>query len=62
LGGVAIYASFVLSVGIALLASLRHPGLVPESSPKTILTILFPGTLILALGVYDDIRSLSPYT
>lgn len=62
LGGVAIYLSFVLSVGIALLANLRHPGFVPESSQKVLLAILFPGTLILALGVYDDFRSLSPYT
>ncbi|HWO32729.1 MAG TPA: MraY family glycosyltransferase, partial [Candidatus Acidoferrum sp.] len=54
--------SFVLSVGIALLANVRHPGFVPESSQKVLLAILFPGTLILALGVYDDIRSLSPYT
>jgi UDP-GlcNAc:undecaprenyl-phosphate GlcNAc-1-phosphate transferase len=62
LGGVAIYVSYVLSVGIALLANVRYPGLVPESSQKTLLAILLPATLILALGIYDDIRSLSPYT
>ena len=62
LGGVAIYGSFVLSIGVALLANLHHPGLVPASSQKALLAILFPGTLILALGIYDDIRSLSPYT
>lgn len=62
MGGVAIYGSFALSIGVALLANALHPGLVPESSQKALLAILFPGTLILALGVYDDIRSLSPYT
>lgn len=62
LGGVAIYISFLLSVGIAFLANLRHPGLVPESSYKALLAILLPGTLILALGICDDIRSLRPYT
>lgn len=62
LGGLAIYVSFILSVGLALLANLRHPGLVPESSQKTLLAILLPATLILALGIYDDLRSLSPYT
>jgi UDP-GlcNAc:undecaprenyl-phosphate GlcNAc-1-phosphate transferase len=62
LGGVAIYLSFILSVGLALLANLRHPGVVPESSQKTLLAILVPATLILALGIYDDFRSLSPYT
>ena len=62
LGGVAIYISFVVSVGIAFAANARHPGAVPESSIKALLAILLPGTLILALGIYDDVRSASPYT
>ncbi len=62
LGGVAIYIAFVLSVGIAFVANARHPGVVPDSSIKALLAILLPGTLILALGVYDDVRSASAYT
>ena len=62
LGGVAIYISFVLSVGIAFVANTRHPAMVPDSSIKALVAILLPGTLILALGIYDDVRSASPYT
>ena len=62
LGGVAIYISFVLSIGIALVANARHPGIVPDSSIKALFAILLPGTLILALGIYDDVRPASPYT
>ena len=62
LGGVAIYVSFILSIGIALLVNMRFPGVVPASSQKTLLTILFTGTLIFALGLYDDVHSLGPYT
>jgi UDP-GlcNAc:undecaprenyl-phosphate GlcNAc-1-phosphate transferase len=62
MGGVAIYLSFVLSVGIAFAANLRHHGIVPESSIKMLLAILVPATIILALGIFDDVRSASPYT
>ena len=62
LGGVAIYISFVVSVGIAFAGNARHPGMVPDSSIKALLAILLPGTLILLLGIYDDVRSVSAYT
>ena len=62
LGGVAIYISFMLSMGIAMLVTLGLPGVVPGLSRRTLLTILFAGTLILALGIWGDIRSLSRYT
>ncbi len=62
LGGVAIYISFVLSIGLALVANARYPGIVPDSSIKALLAMLLPGTLILVLGIYDDVRSASPYT
>ena len=62
LGGVAIYISFILSIGTAMLVNLGFPGLVPGLSRRTLLTILFAGTLILALGIWGDIRSLSRYT
>jgi UDP-GlcNAc:undecaprenyl-phosphate GlcNAc-1-phosphate transferase len=52
----------MLTVGLAALANARHPGLFPPSSQKTLLAILFPGTLIVALGIYDDICPLSHYT
>jgi UDP-GlcNAc:undecaprenyl-phosphate GlcNAc-1-phosphate transferase len=62
LGGVAIYISFILAIGTALLANIRFPGLVAASSQKALLTILTAGTLIFALGIYDDIRCASQYT
>lgn len=62
MGGVAIYLSFVLSVGIAFAVNARRHGVVPGSSIKTLLAILLPATIILVLGIYDDVRSAGPYT
>lgn len=62
MGGVAIYISFVLSVGIAFAANAHRHGIVPDSSIKALLAILLPATLILALGIYDDVRSANAYT
>ena len=62
LGGLAIYASFVTTIGIAFCASWYLPGLTPAFSHGNLLTILLPGTLIFALGIYDDLRSVGPYT
>lgn len=62
MGGVAIYVSFVLSVGIAFAANTRRHGIVPDASIKALLAILLPATVILVLGIYDDVRSASPYT
>jgi len=59
---VAIYLSFVTSIGIAFLASRYSPKLAPAFTHSSLLTILVPGTLIFALGLRDDIRSVGPYT
>jgi UDP-GlcNAc:undecaprenyl-phosphate/decaprenyl-phosphate GlcNAc-1-phosphate transferase len=61
LGGVAIFLSFSLGMGIAVLLALRSPRLQSSLSLKTLLTILLPAGLIFLLGVYDDIRGVGPY-
>jgi UDP-GlcNAc:undecaprenyl-phosphate GlcNAc-1-phosphate transferase len=61
LGGVAIFAAFVLSLGVALLISLLRPNMQFGSSWRTLTTILVPGLFIFLLGLYDDIRSIGPY-
>jgi len=62
LGGVPIFLSFLIAVGVALLASPHFPILVSGLSIPTLLTVLAPGTVIFLLGLYDDIHSLGPYT
>jgi UDP-GlcNAc:undecaprenyl-phosphate GlcNAc-1-phosphate transferase len=62
LGGVPILLSFLISIAVALLASLHFPALALGASVRTLLTILVPGTLIFLLGIYDDIHSVGPYT
>src|ERR1700683_1124010 len=62
LGGVPIFLSFLIAVGVALLASLHFPVLTADLSIRTLLTVLVPGTLIFLLGLYDDISSVGPYT
>jgi UDP-GlcNAc:undecaprenyl-phosphate GlcNAc-1-phosphate transferase len=61
-GGVAIFLSFLLTFAVALPAGWHHLALSFGLSCRTLLTILLPGCLIFALGVYDDIYSASPYT
>src|SRR5207253_5657711 len=61
LGGVAIYLSFLASVGMALLAGRYSENLSSALSGKTLLTILIPATLIFFLGICDDIFSIGPY-
>jgi UDP-GlcNAc:undecaprenyl-phosphate GlcNAc-1-phosphate transferase len=61
-GGVAIFLSFLLTLTIALSASWRHIVATSGLSFRTPLTILLPACLIFALGLYDDIHSLSPYS
>jgi len=59
LGGVAIFASFTLSLIVgALLLSHSRGGIFPW---KMLFTILVPGALVFLLGVYDDLYSLGPY-
>jgi UDP-GlcNAc:undecaprenyl-phosphate GlcNAc-1-phosphate transferase len=61
LGGVAIFLSFLLSLGIALLAGALNPRFAFHASSADLLSILLPGFLIFAVGVYDDIHPVKPY-
>jgi UDP-GlcNAc:undecaprenyl-phosphate GlcNAc-1-phosphate transferase len=61
-GGVAIFLAFLLTVAVALPAGWHHLAVAFGLSFRTLLTILLPGCLIFALGVYDDIHSVSPFT
>lgn len=62
LGGVAIFLSFLCSIGIALAAGHAFPSLFAVPPAKNLLTIFLPATLIFLLGIYDDIYSVGPYT
>ena len=62
LGGVSIFLSFLISLGIALFARRHFPGLVSGPFLQVLLTILVPGTVVFLLGIYDDIYSVGPYT
>src|SRR3982075_2069477 len=62
LGGVSIFLSFLISLGIALLASRHFPGLVSGPFLQVLLTILVPRTIVFLLGIYDDVYSVGPYT
>ncbi len=62
LGGVAIYAAFLISIALAFLAGFVFPRLQNAISFSTLVAILAPATLIFALGVYDDLLSAGPYT
>jgi UDP-GlcNAc:undecaprenyl-phosphate/decaprenyl-phosphate GlcNAc-1-phosphate transferase len=59
LGGVAIFISFSLCMGIAALWGYSHPS-VPYSL-RTMGTILGPAALVFLLGVYDDLHGVGPY-
>lgn len=61
LGGVAIFVSFSLSMGAAALMGSYLPHLHSALSPKTVLTILAPASIVFLLGVYDDLYSVGPY-
>ena len=62
LGGVPIFLSVLISVAVALLASLHFPALAAGLLTRTLLTVLVSGTVIFLVGLYSDIYSLSPYT
>jgi UDP-GlcNAc:undecaprenyl-phosphate GlcNAc-1-phosphate transferase len=59
-GGTAIFLSFLLTLAVALPAGWHH-GAAFGLSFRTLLTILLPGCLIFALGLYDDIHSVGPF-
>ena len=61
LGGVAIYISFLVCMGVAAIWGMRHPRLHSASFFRTMATVLVPGTLVFLLGVYDDLRGVGPY-
>ena len=60
LGGVAIYASFMIVVIAALLVS-RRLGLSFLLPVKSTLTLLGPALIIFLLGLYDDVRGVGAY-
>jgi len=59
IGGVAIFAAFTIVVGCALLVArwLHSPLILPV---VPVLKLLAPATIIFALGLYDDLRRVSP--
>ena len=61
LGGVAVCLSFTVVVTLFLAVS-RFAGLAIPFSPPTALGILGPSLIIFALGLYDDVHSVGPYT
>jgi len=62
LGGVPIFLSVLISVAVALLASLHFPALAASLLTRTLLTVLVPATFVFLVGLYNDTYSLSPYT
>ena len=61
LGGVAIFITFSVALGLWLLLSLRFPNLASGTDPGTLLRIYVPACLIFGLGIYDDFRGAGPY-
>ncbi|HVN20959.1 MAG TPA: MraY family glycosyltransferase [Dongiaceae bacterium] len=61
LGGVAIFLSFCLCMGIAAVWAVRHPSLHSPAFLRTMATILVTAAIVFLLGVYDDLRGVGPY-
>lgn len=61
LGGVAIFLTFLVVAGAGVLVR-RWVGTATGFSIRTILAILGPAALIFLMGLYDDFRTLGPYT
>jgi UDP-GlcNAc:undecaprenyl-phosphate GlcNAc-1-phosphate transferase len=61
LGGIAIFASFLICIAGAILISRHFSSLDPGFAPRSWLSILVPGALIFLLGVYDDVYGVGPY-
>ncbi len=61
LGGVAIFISFSLSMVAAAVMGSLIPHLHSAFSPKTLLIILGPASIVFLLGVYDDLHPVGPY-
>ncbi len=61
LGGVAIFLAFSLSLSLWLALSALFPRLQSGIAPATLLRIYLPSCLIFCVGIYDDLRGVSPY-
>ncbi len=61
LGGVAIFLAFSLSLSLWLLLARLFPRLLTGIAPQTIFRIYIPACLIFCVGIYDDLRGVSPY-
>jgi UDP-GlcNAc:undecaprenyl-phosphate/decaprenyl-phosphate GlcNAc-1-phosphate transferase len=61
LGGIAIFVSFLISLGVTLVLARRDPLASFTFSGPAVTTILLSGALVFLLGVYDDLRSASPW-
>ena len=61
LGGVAIFLSFCLCMGLAMLWGSHNPRFYSPRLFGTMLTILAPAALVFLLGVYDDLHGVGPY-
>jgi len=62
LGGIAIFLSFVLSLGLGSLICWRCSNTLLAPFSRTALAIFLPATLVFLLGVYDDLHPVSAYT
>ena len=60
LGGVAIYLSFMMMAGVALVAPTRI-ALLSGLPVMATLSILGPALIIFLLGLYDDLHPIGPY-
>ncbi len=60
LGGVAIFASFLLSMLVADLSLAYLPSLHSPFPLRTLLTILVPASVIFLLRVYDELYTAGP--
>ncbi len=61
LGGVAIFAAFLVAIGLVLLLGWRWPAIGALVPIHALFAILAPGLLIFALGLCDDLRPLPPW-
>ncbi len=61
LGGIAIVFSFLIATAASLTMAQFFRRSAASFSPAPLFTILPPAILIFLLGVYDDLRSASPY-
>lgn len=59
LGGIAIYVSFFLSLALSLYLDPAHHAF-SSMSPKTGVMLVISLTLVLLLGIWDDLRPLTP--